>query len=474
MSHALVTTKLRAPRTRPNLVARRRLRSVLDRQGGRRLTLVSAPAGFGKTTLISEWAEERLAQGESVAWVSLEESDNDPARFSTYLVAALRTVGEGIGEGVLASLRSPEPPPVEAVVGALVNDLAEVPQEIAVVLDDYHVIDAEPVHEATSFLLEHLPENVHLVVIGRTDPPFPLPKLRARGQMTEIRAADLRFTSEEATAFLGDVMGLALSARDVAALEEVTEGWAAALQLAAISMQDREDVSAFVESFTVSNRHVLDFLTEEVLERQPEHVRDFLLKTSILDRLSGPLCDALAGASDGQAMLEGLERDNLFVVPLDDDRRWYRYHHLFADFLRGRLLREHPERVAESHLRAASWYEREGWASEAVEHALAAGDYQWAARLIEQHAQALVLRGEGATMDRWLSALPAVLVRSRPRLSLARAIWALIDSRTDEVEGLLTDAERTLVTADQPDGPSAEEAAGGLANVPGTVAQLRA
>ena len=474
MSHALVTSKLSAPRTRPNLVARPRLRGILDRHGGRRLTLVSAPAGFGKTTLLGEWAEERLAQGESVAWVSLEESDNDPARFSTYLVAALRTVGEGIGEGVLASLRSPEPPPVEAVVGALVNDLAEVPQEIAVVFDDYHVIDAEPVHEATSFLVEYLPENVHLVVISRTDPPLPLPKLRARGQMTEIRAADLRFTPEEATAFLGDVMGLALSARDVAALEEVTEGWAAALQLAAISMQNREDASAFVQSFSGSNRHVLDFLAEEVLERQPEHVRDFLLKTSILDRLSGPLCDALTGASDGQAMLERLERDNLFVVPLDDDRRWYRYHHLFADFLRGRLLREQPERVAESHLRAASWYEREGWASEAVEHALAAGDYQWAARLIEQHAQALVLRGEGATMDRWLSALPAVLVRSRPRLSLARAIWALIDSRTDEVDGLLTDAERALATADQPHEPSAEEATGGLANVPGTVAQLRA
>ena len=455
-------------------MARPRVRGVLDRHGGRRLTLVSAPAGFGKTTLLGEWAEERLAQGESIAWVSLEESDNDPARFLTYLVAALRAVEEGTGEGVLASLRSPELPPVEAVVGALVNDLAEVPQEIAVVLDDYHVIDAELVHEATTFLLEHLPENVHLVVAGRTDPPLPLPRVRARGQMTEIRAADLRFTPEEATAFLGDVMGLALSARDVAALGEMTEGWAAALQLVAISMQDREDASAFVESFSGSNRHVLDFLAEEVLERQPEPVRDFLLRTSILERLSGPLCDALIGASDGQTMLERLERDNLFVVPLDDDRRWYRYHHLFADFLRGRLLREHPERVAESHRRAASWYEREGWASEAVEHALAAGDYQWTARLIEQHTQVLVLRGEGATMDRWLSALPAGLVRSRPRLSLARAIWALIGGRTDEVDGLLTDAERALATTDQPHEAPVEETAGGLANVSGTVAQLRA
>ena len=281
MRQALVTTKLRAPRTRPNLVERPRLREALVRNEGRRLTLVSAPAGFGKTTLLSEWLEVRSGDGGSIAWLSLEEADNDPARFLTYLVRALQPVEEGIGEGVLASLRSPDPPPVEVVVGALINELTRVEQNITIAFDDYHLITSKPVHEAVYFLMEHMPENVHLVISGRTDPPLSLAKLRARDQMAEIRAADLRFTSEEATAFLGDVMGLTLSAGDVAALEEVTEGWVAALQLAALSMRDCADVSGFVEAFSGSNRHVLDFLTEEVLERQPEGVRNFLLKTSV-------------------------------------------------------------------------------------------------------------------------------------------------------------------------------------------------
>jgi LuxR family maltose regulon positive regulatory protein len=472
--HALLTTKLRPPRMRPTLVARPRLREVLAGGEGRRLTLVSAPAGFGKTTLLGEWSEQLLREGRSVAWVSLDESDNDPARFLSYLVAALRTVGGDIDEGVLASLRSPEPPPVEAVAGALVNDLTEVPHEVTVVLDDYHVIGSEPVHEVASFLIEHLPDKVHLVISSRTDPPLPLPKLRARSQLSELRAADLRFTPEEATTFLGDVMGLSLSAKHVATLEEITEGWVAALQLAALSMRDLEDVSGFVGSFSGSTRHVLDFLGQEVLETQPQGVRQFLLGTCVLERMSAPLCDALTGHSDGQAMLERLERENLFVVALDDERRWYRYHHLFADFLKTRLERESLERIKELHRRAATWYEWNGWTSEAVEHALAAGDVEWASRLVEYNALAFVLRGEGATMDRWLSALPAGLVRSRPRLSLARAIWALISGRTDEVEPLLTDAERAFATADQPHEPPVEEAASGLANVPGTVAQLRA
>ncbi len=473
---ALVTTKLRAPRTRPKLVVRPRLLEALARNEVCPLTLLSAPAGFGKTTLLAEWLGDHDEEGQkkSVAWVSLEESDSDPARFLTYLVGALQQVEEGIGEGVLASLRSPGMPPIEALMGVLVNELAAIPGRTTLVLDDYHLIDTESVHEATSFLIEHLPGNVHLVISGRADPPLPLARLRARNQMTEIRAADLRFTSEEATAFLGDVMGLTLSASDVAALEEVTEGWVAALQLAALSMRDREDVSGFVESFSGSNRHVLDFLAEEVLERQTEGVREFLLHTSVLERMNAPLCGALTGRSDGQGMLERLERENLFVVALDDERGWYRYHHLFADFLRARLRRESPERFSESHLRAASWYEREGWASEAVEHALVAGDAERAARLVEHNAVALFARGEGTIVDRWLSALPADLIRSRPRLCLARAIWALIGGRVDEVEPLLADAERALATADQPHEPPVEEAPGELANVPGTVAQLRA
>jgi LuxR family maltose regulon positive regulatory protein len=441
LPQALLTTKLRTPRTRPNLVERPRLRDALAAGEGRALTLVSAPAGFGKTTLLAEWLDDGSGGERSAAWVSLDGSDNDMARFLTYLVKALQTVEEGIGEGVLASLRSPRSPPVEAVVGTLVNELAEVSREVTIVFDDYHLIDSEPVHETVSFLIDHLPENVHLVVSGRTDPPLPLPKLRARDQMTEIRAADLRFTTEEARTFLGDVMGLTLSAADVSALEEVTEGWVAALQLAALSMRGREDVSGFVESFSGSNRHVLDFLAEEVLERQPEGVREFLLKTSVLERMSAPLCDALTGRDDGQEMLERLERENLFVVPLDDERRWYRYHHLFADFLRGRLRRESPELTGELHLRASGWYEANRHLSEAIGHAHSAPDHALAARLIEQGVKEAWSHGEGPTVLRWLEALPAGAKRRRPRLITEHALALALTGRPNDAEPLLEEAE---------------------------------
>jgi LuxR family maltose regulon positive regulatory protein len=439
---ALVTTKLRTPRTRPNLVERPRLRDVLVAGQGRRLTLVSAPAGFGKTTLLGEWAEDLSAAGRSVAWVSLDGSDNDPTRFMAYLVDALRAVEEGVGDGILASLSSPEPPPVEAVMGTLVNDLANAHREVVMVLDDYHLIGSEPVHEGVSFLLEHLPENAHLIVSSRTDPPLPLPKLRARAQMAEIRAADLRFTTEEATAFLGDVMGLTLSAEDVAVLEEITEGWVVALQLAALSMRDREDASGFARAFSGSNRHVLDFLAEEVLERQPERVRDFLLRTSVLERMSAPLCDALTGRFDGQVMLERLERENLFVVPLDDERVWYRYHHLFADFLRARLRRESPELAGELQLLASGWYEDNGQVAEAIGHALSAPDHERAARLIEREVKQAWSRGEGPTVLRWLEELPARAKRRRPRLFLQHAQALVLIGQPDDVELLLKEAER--------------------------------
>src|SRR5829696_2560652 len=323
---SLVYTKLRPSQARSKLVARPRLTARLAREPGRRLTLISAPAGFGKTSLLNEWFG-RGENGElSAVWVSLDEGDNDPVRFLSYLVAALRRTGEeGFGEGVLAALRSPEPPQMEAVLGALVNELADLPGEVTVVLDDYHAIDSEGVHMIVSFLLERLPESTHLVISSRVDPPLPLARLRARGQMRELHAADLRFTPEEAAAFLGDVMGLDLSADDVAALEGVTEGWIAALHLAALSMRERKDVSGFIRSFSGGHRDVFDFLAEEVLERQPEEVREFLLKTSILERMGGPSCDAVTGRKDGQRMLEKLERENLFVVALDDERRWYRY-----------------------------------------------------------------------------------------------------------------------------------------------------
>src|SRR5215207_1990596 len=473
-SDTLVSTKLRPFQTRPNLVARPRLIAKLEPEAGRKLMLISAPAGFGKTTLLGEWAASRSDE-QRVAWVSLDEADNDPARFLSYLVAALQTVEEEIGEGVLSSLRAPGPPPIEALTGALLNELADFPGTLAIVLDDYHLIDSDQVHGIVSFLLERLPSNVHLVIASRIEPPLLLARLRARGQITEINAADLSFAREEAVAFLKDTMGLNLSDEYVAALEERTEGWIAGLQLAALSMRDREDIPGFVRAFSGSHRDVLDFLTEEVLERQSEQMRAFLLETSILQRLTGELCDAVTDRDDGQEALERLERENLFVVPLDDERRWYRYHHLFADVLHGLLKQERSEEVKELHLRAASWYERNGWASEAFEHALAAGDAGWAARLVEYYTQALLQRGEGVTVDQWLTALPAGLVRSRPRLSLARAILALISGRADEVEPLLTDAERALTTDDQAGEPPVGEAVrGGLANVLGSVAMLRA
>ena len=447
MPRTLVETKLRAPRTRPDLVERPRLHELLDRGEGRKLTLVSAPAGFGKTTLLVEWLVGRSGSGRSGVWLSLDGSDNDPARFLSYLVGALQNVVEGIGEGVLTLLRGPELPPLETLVGDLINELAASGREVAVILDDYHLIDVRPVQEAVSFLLEHLPENVRLVIASRTDPPLPLARLRARGQLTEIRAADLRFTPEEAAAFLRDVMGLPLSAEDIAALEEATEGWVAALQLAALSMRDREDASGFVEAFSGSNRHVLDFLADEVLERQPEGVREFLLRTSVLERMSAPLCEALTGRDDGQEMLEKLERENLFVVPLDDERRWYRYHHLFRDFLRSCLNAENPGLAGELHLRGSGWYEENEHLAEAIGHALSAPDHDLAARLVDQGVKQAWSRGEGPTVLGWLEALPIGAKRRRPRLITEHALALVLTGRPNDAGPLLEEAERAASEA---------------------------
>ena len=440
---SLVYTKLRPSQARPELVVRPRLTAKLEREIGRKLTLISAPAGFGKTTLLVEWLKGRDDGDQSVAWVSLDEGDNDPVRFLSYLVAALRrTVGEGFGEGVLAALRSPGPPRMEAVLGVFVNELVDVPGEVGVVFDDYHVIDSESVHRIVSFLLEHLPSNVHLIISSRVDPPLQLSRLRTRNQMTELHADDLSFTSEEAATFLSSLMKLNLSAEDVAALEERTEGWIAGLQLAALSMRDRRDVSGFIRAFSGSHRDILDYLAEEVLERLPGQVREFLLETSIAEHLTGTLCDALTGRDDGQEMLERLERDNLFVFTLDEERRWYRYHHLFAEFLRGRLMRERPERAGELHQRASGWYEGNGHLAEAIGHALSAPDHDLAARLIEEGVEGAVERGEGATALRWLEALPTEAKRLRPRLFVEHAVALVITGRPDDAEPLLKEAER--------------------------------
>jgi LuxR family maltose regulon positive regulatory protein len=405
-----------------------------------KLTLISAPAGFGKTTLLSEWiaACERPA-----AWLSLDEGDNDPPCFLAYLVAALQTLAPKIGAGALAMLQSPQPPSTESILTTLLNEITTLSDKFILVLDDYHMIDSEPIDHALTFLLEHLPPQMHLVIATREDPSLPLPRYRARGQLTELRAADLRFTPTEAAEFLNQVMGLNLSDGDVAALETRTEGWIAGLQLAALSMQGREDIAGFIQVFTGSHRFVLDYLVEEVLQRQPEQIRSFLLQTAILDRLCAPLCNAVTEREDGKEILDVLERSNLFLIPLDDQRQWYRYHHLFADVLQTHLT-EQAEQVASLHQAASEWYEQNGLRSDAIRHALAAKDYERAAGLIELAWSAMDISYQSAAWLGWVKALPDELIRARPVLSVGYA-WALLDGgKLEASEARLRDAQRFL------------------------------
>jgi LuxR family maltose regulon positive regulatory protein len=444
---ALLETKLYVPRSRRGLVPRPRLSERLDRGAASTLMLVSAPAGFGKTTLLTEWlaagpaapGDERLA-----AWLSLDQSDNDPGSFWTYVIAALRTAAPGVGESALTLLQAPQPPPIETVLTALLNDLAAMTREIVLVLDDYHVIDTHAVQGGMAFLLDHAPPGLHVVIAGRADPALPLARLRARGELAETRAAELRFTPDEAAAYLNETMGLPLTARDVAALEGRTEGWIAALQLAALSMQGRDNVAGFIAGFAGDDRYVVDYLAEEVLQRQPDRVQAFLLQTSILSRLSGPLCDAVTGQGDGKAMLAALDRGNLFLVALDDRRRWYRYHQLFADVLQARLRDEQPGQVPDLHRRASAWYERSGEPSEAIRHALAAGDFGRAADLVELAIPPMRRVRQEATVQGWLAVIPDELIRVRPVLSVASAAASLARGELDGVEGWLRDAERCL------------------------------
>ncbi len=435
------------PPPRAKIVLRPRLIERLNEglPSGCKLTLISASAGFGKTTLVSEW----IAGCERpVAWLSLDEGDNDPTRFLTYLVAALQTIAANIGAGVLAVLQSPQPPSTESILTALLNEITTIPDNFILVLDDYHVIDSKPVDQALAFLLEHLPPQMHLVIATREDPHLPLARLRARGQLTELRAADLRFTPAEAAEFLNRVMGLSLSEEDIAELETRTEGWIAGLQLAALSMQGRSDAASFIQAFTGSHRFVLDYLVEEVLQRQPEGIHSFLLKTAILDRLSGSLCDAVTGREDGKAMLETLERGNLFIIPLDDQRQWYRYHPLFAEVLQTRLLDQQPDQVFSLHQRASEWYEHNDSAADAIRHALAAKDYERAADLIELAVPNMRRNRQEATHTElgWLKALPDELVRFRPVLSVAYAYALFGSGELEAVEPRLRDAERWLDT----------------------------
>jgi LuxR family maltose regulon positive regulatory protein len=476
MPAPLLETKLFVPRPRRGLVLRRRLSERLDRGAEAKLTLVSAPAGFGKTTLLAEWlaawADDRRA-----AWLSLDQSDNDPRSFWIYLIAALQTVEPGVGAGALALLQSPQPPPIETILATLLNELSTTPKDVVQVLDDYHVIDAREIQTGMAFLLDHLPPRLHVVIASRADPTLPLARLRARGELVEVRAADLRFTPEEAASYLNEVMGLELTARDVAALEGRTEGWIAALQLAALSMQGRDDPAGFIAGFAGDDRYIVDYLVEEVLQRQPEHVREFLLQTSVLNRLTGPLCDAVTEQDGGKAMLEALDRANLFLVALDDRRQWYRYHHLFGDVLRAHLANEQPDQVVKLHRRASAWYERNAERPEAIRHAFAARDFGHAADLVELAWPALARARQEVTLRGWLDALPDELLHCRPVLSNAYAGVLLSSGELEGVDQRLRDAERWLT----PSRPADAQGVGmvvvneeELRTLPGSVALHRA
>lgn len=445
----LLTTKLEYPPRRANLVTRPRLIEKLKDdfyKGGnfsRKLTLISAPAGYGKTTLITEWLGQ-LSIVHSVAWLSLDEQDNDPTLFLKYLIAAIRAVHRSYGEGLDAILSSPQQPPPEVVLTALLNELAAIDSPVMLVLDDYHVIQTPPIHQQVNFILDHMTHQAHLVILTREDPLLPIPRLRARGLVNELRQDDLRFTEAEAADFLERVMGLVLSPEDVAALDRRTEGWIAGLQLAALSMKGRDDIKGFIETFTGSSRYVLDFLIEEVFDKQPAEVQDFLLKTSLLDRLSAPLCDAILERRDSQKVLESLEGANLFIVPLDQSRQWYRYHRLFAELLRHRLRASSSEQLL--HQRASLWFEAEGFIAEAIQHAQAGSDWDRARELIQNINTDMLKRGEVETLIRWYQVFPADVVQSNPKLCFDYCWPLLLAGKYDAAAPLLERVEMMAET----------------------------
>ena len=423
MTKELVTSKLFIPPLRSSLVARPRLVELLNEglEARHKLTLISAPAGFGKTTLVLDWLRQKKLPA---AWLSLDETDNDPPRFLAYLAASFQQVDERIGAPLQSGLQSPQAPPVEQIVTGLLNEIASTTDAILLVLDDVHLITDAAILRGMEFLLHHQPSQLHVVLITREDPDLPLARLRARDQLTEIRARDLRFTQAEADTFLRSVMGLTLSDQDVATLEDRTEGWAVGLQLAGLSMQKQANLKSFIADFSGSHRHILDYLTDEVLQQQPEDIRTFLLQTSILERLSGPLCDALTGRTGSDGVLAQLEADNLFIVPLDDERRWYRYHHLFSDLLRNQLARTQADIIPKLHRRAARWYEDHGDVQEAIDHVLKEIDLSRAAHLIEQHTFPRLYQGQIALVVSWYDRLPGEVLESAPMLCIGKA-WAL-------------------------------------------------
>jgi len=437
MQIPLLTTKLNIPLLRPDRVSRHRLTTRLNKNlwGGdgflRKLSYISAPAGYGKTTLVLEWLDQlpEWVSGSKlvrpVAWLSLDENDNDPARFLAYIIAAIQGIQPGCGDATRAIMQSPQLPPWEILLTTLLNEMAAIPDPYILVLDDYHCIQTPEIHQQVGFLLEHQPNRMHVVLTTREDPLLPLSRLRAGGQMAEIRQEELRFSSQECAEFLKDVMGIPLSEAEIEALDRRTEGWIAGLQLAAFSMQGYDDPAGFIKSFTGSSRFVLDYLVEEVYKRQPVAIQDFLLKTSILDRLSGPLCDFLTEGSNGQVTLGTLEGANLFIIPLDQSRTWFRYHRLFSEILRHRLRTDNHITESGLHKRASLWFQLHGFMDEAIHHAIAAGNWERTSELLMSFNAEMLKRGETITLVRWFSKFPPDIIQANPELSLAYC-WPLI------------------------------------------------
>ena len=478
MPDDLLQTKLHVPRLRPFLVPRPHLIKALNQGLAGKLTLISAPAGFGKTTLVSSWIDTLQTENATlpplstqIAWLSLDKNDHVPARFLSYIIAALQRVDPHIGVSARSMLQA-SPLPVPTLLTALLNDIAARPDPLVLVLDDYHVIDAQPIDEALAFLLDHMPPQLHLVITTREDPNLPLARLRVRGQLTAVRASDLRFDLTEAAVFLRQTMGLDLSEDNIAALEARTEGWVAGLQLASISLQGRQhDAADFIDAFTGSHRFVLDYLVEEVLHRQSESVQRFLLQTSILDRLCGPLCDAVCLSTDGQATLEALDRANLFLIPLDNERRWYRYHHLFVEFLRQRLQQQYPNNIAEHEIRASEWYEDNGYEIEAFQHAVAANDVQRAERLVEGGGTPMHFRGAGAYVLNWLASLSKTELDASPSLWVIYASTLLFVGQHLAVEQKLQAAEAALQDSGSDD--KTKDLVGRIASLRATMAVIQ-
>jgi len=488
----LLTTKLYIPPQRPNLVRRPRLTARLEEalRLRRRLTLVSAKAGSGKTTLVSEWLHQ---QERAAAWLSLDASDNDPRRFIRYLVAALQQLDRQIGQAALSQVEMAQQPQAETALETLINDLASSAIPLILVLDDYHLIQNEWIHQAVGFLAEYQPPETHLILVTRVDPPLPLARLRARGQMTEIRDRDLRLTPEEAAHYLNGVMALDLPVEAISTLEGRTEGWVAGLQMAGISIQGRAqdgDRAAFIEGFRGTNRFILDYLGGEVLDQQAPTIQDFVIETSILERMCGPLCDALRfgepelpGSSgraevrtdenvpcDSRAILAQLEESNLFVLPLDDERRWYRYHQLFADLLNSTLQeRRSAEQIRELHRRAGRWYQGEGLLEEAMVHAMAGQDFERAASMIEGNIASMLSRSEVPVLLSWIEKLPAPMVRDRPWIDVYRANTLALGGRLEHVDRLLEQVEERI----GPDTSRALELLGHIAAIRAYAANLR-